>query len=416
MTDPASQTKVVPQPALSPGQRLAKKALLALLGHLKEGQLTLEDDEGQHRFGAGEPVALLKVRDPAFYPKVLLGGSIGAGEAYVAGLWDSPALVNLVRIMVLNLPMLDSLERRLAWLTWPVQRLAHLANRNSKSGSKRNILAHYDLGNTLYKSFLDDSLMYSSALYPHPEASLEEAQQHRLAVICEKLDLKPGDRLLEIGTGWGGLALYAARHYGCHVTTTTISEAQYQEAKARVAAEGLGERITLLKEDYRDLKGQYDKLVSIEMIEAVGHRYLPGFFAKCQSLLKPDGLMLLQAITIGDQRYDSYAGSVDFIQRYIFPGGCLPSNTRMLSLMTAHTDFVVRDLKDFGFDYARTLAEWRRRFHGAFEGLRSQGYDERFKRLWDYYLCYCEGGFWERAISVVHLVATRPGNRSCIGC
>lgn len=235
--------------------------------------------------------------------------------------------------------------------------------------------------------------MYSSALYPHAEASLEEAQQHRLDVICQKLDLKPGDHLLEIGTGWGGLALHAARHFGCKVTTTTISDAQFQEASQRVKEAGLEGQITLLTQDYRDLDGQYDKLVSIEMIEAVGHRYLPAFFEKCQSLLKPDGVMLLQAITISDQRYDSYARSVDFIQRYIFPGGCLPSNSRMLGLMARHTDFVVRDLKDFGFDYARTLKEWRQRFHHGFEGLRPHGFDERFKRLWDYYLCYCEGGF-----------------------
>ncbi|WKE63940.1 cyclopropane-fatty-acyl-phospholipid synthase [Gallaecimonas kandeliae] len=415
MTDSATQTKTQPlQPLLTLPQRVARKTLFALLAQLQQGQLNIRDAEGLVRFGQGQPSATLEVLDGAFYTRVLLGGSIGAGEGYVDGLWRCDDLTALVRIMVLNLPLLDGLERRLAWLTWPLQRLKHLANRNSKRGSKKNILAHYDLGNALYERFLDPTMMYSSALYPHAEASLEEAQRHRLDRICTRLDLKPGDRLLEIGTGWGGLAIHAARHYGCHVTTTTISDAQYEEAARRVAEAGLEDSICLLKEDYRELGGQYDKLVSIEMIEAVGHGYLPGFFKKCQSLLKDDGLMLLQAITISDQRYDSYARSVDFIQRHIFPGGCLPSNTRMLSLMTAHTDLVVRDLLDFGFDYARTLREWRRRFHGAFEELRQLGYDERFRRLWDYYFCYCEGGFMERAISVVQLVATRPGNRTCL--
>lgn len=413
MTEPVAAAIAADLPL---SQRLARKIVLGLLAKLEYGTLRVKDGEAELQFGSGQPVATLEVLDSAFYPQLLVGGSIGAGEAYIAGRWRSDDLTSLVRIMVLNLPLLDSLERRLGWVTWPLQRLKHLVNRNSRQGSKKNILAHYDLGNVLYKSFLDPSLMYSSALYPHAEASLEEAQQHRLDVICQKLDLKPGDHLLEIGTGWGGLALHAAKHFGCKVTSTTISDAQFQEARERVKEAGLEGQITLLTQDYRDLDGQYDKLVSIEMIEAVGHRYLPAFFEKCQSLLTPDGVMLLQAITISDQRYDSYARSVDFIQRYIFPGGCLPSNSRMLGLMARHTDFVVRDLKDFGFDYARTLKEWRQRFHHGFEGLRPHGFDERFKRLWDYYLCYCEGGFWERAISVVHLVATRPGNRQCIGC
>ncbi|WP_336407002.1 cyclopropane-fatty-acyl-phospholipid synthase family protein [Gallaecimonas mangrovi] len=390
--------------------------MFGLFSHLQQGRLVIEDVEGQFVFGNALPSATLKITDGQFYSRALFGGSIGAAESYIEGHWHCDDLTALVRIMVLNLPLLDQLERRLAWLTWPVQRIKHLANRNSRSGSKKNILAHYDLGNTLYKSFLDDSLMYSAAIYPHPDATLEDAQHYRLEQICKKLDLKPGDKVLEIGTGWGGLAIHAAKHYGCHVTTTTISDAQYQEAFERVARAGLSDSIVLLKDDYRDLGGQFDKLVSIEMIEAVGHKYLPGFFKKCQSLLKPNGVMLIQAITISDQRYDSYARSVDFIQRYIFPGGCLPSNSRMLGLMAKHTDFVVRDLHDFGFDYARTLCQWRERFHGAFDELRRHGFDDRFKRLWDYYLCYCEGGFWERAISVVHLVATRPGNRQCIGC
>lgn len=215
--------------------------------------------------------------------------------------------------------------------------------------------------------------------------------------------------MIEIGTG-GGFALYAAEKYGCHVTTTTISDAQYELATSRVAAAGLSHKITLLQNDYRDLSGKFDKLVSIEMIEAVGHRFLPSF-SKCGDLLKPEGKMLLQAITIADQKYKQYVGTVDFIQRYIFPGGCLPSNSRMAQLIAEKTDMVVRHIEDFGFDYARTIQDWRTRFHDAFAGLQEKGYDEAFKRLWDFYLCYCQGGFLERSISVVHLVATRPGNR-----
>lgn len=414
MTDLASQ--VQQRASMEPRwlQKAARRTLLAVLAKLRHGQLTLIDADNTYVFGQGHPAATLEIRDARFYRQVLLGGSIGAGEAYIDGLWHSDDLTALVRLMVLNMPLLDSLERRLAWLSWPLQRLRHVANRNSKRGSKRNILAHYDLGNELYEAFLDPTMMYSSAIYPHPEASLEEAQLHRLDSICQQLQLQPGEHLLEIGTGWGGLAVHAAQHYGCKVTTTTISEAQYQAACARVKAAGLEQQITLLRDDYRDLQGQYDKLVSIEMIEAVGHDYLPGFFEQCQALLKPQGIMLLQAITISDQRYDSYARSVDFIQRYIFPGGCLPSNTRMLSVMTDKTDLVVRRLHDFGFDYARTLRDWRQRFHQAFDELRQHGYDERFRRLWDYYLCYCEGGFMERAISVVHLLASRPGNRAVL--
>ncbi|WP_406667916.1 class I SAM-dependent methyltransferase [Gallaecimonas sp. GXIMD1310] len=414
MTDLASQVQQQANTGPRWLQKAARRTLLAVLAKLRHGQLTLVDADGTQVFGQGQPAATLEIRDNRFYRQVLLGGSIGAGEAYIDGLWHSDDLTALVRLMVLNMPLLDSLERRLAWLSWPLQRLRHVANRNSRQGAKRNILAHYDLGNELYGAFLDPTMMYSSAIYPHSEASLEEAQLHRLDRICQQLQLQPTDHLLEIGTGWGGLAMHAAQHYGCQVTTTTISEAQYQAACARVKAAGLEQQITLLQDDYRDLQGQYDKLVSIEMIEAVGHDYLPGFFEQCQALLKPQGIMLLQAITISDQRYDSYVRSVDFIQRYIFPGGCLPSNTRMLSVMADNTDFVVRRLHDFGFDYARTLRDWRQRFHQAFEELRQHGYDERFRRLWDYYLCYCEGGFMERAISVVHLLASRPGNRAVL--
>lgn len=390
----------------------ARFLVLKMLAKLQHGQLTLHEGHKEWTFGRdGALRAEITVNDPSFYRKVLLGGSIGGGEAYVDGIWKVDDLTTLVRIMVLNMATLDRMERGFAWFFRPVDLFRHALNANSKSRSKRNILAHYDLGNEMYASFLDPTMMYSSAIYPRADSSLEEAATHKLEVICQKLNLQPTDRVIEIGTGWGGFAIYAARHYGCHVTTTTISDAQYQEALVRVERAGLTERITLLRSDYRDLHGQFDKLVSIEMIEAVGHRFLPLFFAKCGELLKPDGQMLLQAITIADQKYKQYAGTVDFIQRYIFPGGCLPSNTRMLQLIAEKTDMVVRGIDDFGFDYARTLRDWRQRFNASFAGLRTKGYDETFKRLWDYYLSYCEGGFLERSISVVHLVASRPANR-----
>jgi cyclopropane-fatty-acyl-phospholipid synthase len=393
------------------GTLWSRSLLVRMLSGLQFGQLTIQEGDKRWHFGEGQPHAHVTIRDTAAYRKILFGGSIGAGEAYVNNLWDVDDLTALVRIMVRNMPLLDRMEKGFAWLLRPLDLVRHILNANNKHGSKQNILAHYDLGNDMYRSFLDPSMMYSSAIYPHQEATLEEAQQHKLEVVCKKLDLQPTDSIIEIGTGWGGFAIYAAMNYGCHVTTTTISDAQYEEASRRVAAAGLNDRITLLRSDYRELTGSYDKLVSIEMIEAVGHRFLPDFFQKCGELLKPGGKMLLQAITITDQKYKQYAGTVDFIQRYIFPGGCLPSNSRMLQLIAEKSDMVVRQIDDFGFDYAQTIAEWRTRFHKAYSGLQEKGYDETFKRLWDFYLCYCQGGFLERSISVVHVVATRPNNQ-----
>lgn len=390
----------------------SRTLLFKMLSSLEFGRIIVIEGDKQWRFGKEtEPVARVTIQNSIAYHKILFGGSIGGGEAYVDKLWDVDDLTALVRIMVLNMPLLDRMEKGLAWLLRPVNLAKHLFNNNNKRGAKQNILAHYDLGNEMYASFLDPTMMYSSAIYPKADSTLAEAQQHKLEEICQKLDLQPTDSVIEIGTGWGGFALYAAKKYGCHVTTTTISDAQYEEAKSRVEAAGLSEEITLLQCDYRELSGKYDKLVSIEMIEAVGHKFLPGFFQKCGELLKPEGKMLLQAITIADQKYEQYVRTVDFIQRYIFPGGCLPSNNRMLQLIAEKTDMVVRQIDDFGFDYARTIEDWRRRFHKAYSSLQKQGYDETFRRLWDYYLCYCQGGFLERSISVVHVVATRPGNR-----
>jgi cyclopropane-fatty-acyl-phospholipid synthase len=391
--------------------KLSQKVIFRLLGAMQFGQIVVRDGENQWTFGSEETLtAQVIIRDPSFYRQVVFGGSIGAGEAYIGHLWDVDDLTVLSRIMVLNMDLLDRMERGLGWILQVFRLLGHVARHNSRKGSKRNILAHYDLGNTLYKSFLDPTMMYSAAIYPKKASSLEEASFHKLETICKKLDLKPTDRVIEIGSGWGGFAIHAARNYGCHVTTTTISEAQYVEAKSRIFAAGLADRITLLRSDYRDLQGSFDKLVSIEMVEAVGRKYLPIFFKKCGDLLGNNGMMLLQAITIRDNKYDQYSRSVDFIQRHIFPGGHILSVSKMLNLIALTTDMVVRHLEDFGLDYARTLRDWRKRFNAAFPSLSEQGYDERFRRLWEYYLCYCEGGFQEQSISVVQIVANRPKN------
>ena len=346
----------------------------------------------------------LVIHDISFYKTLVLNGTIGVAESFINGKWSSPNLTAVIRIFAKAQQATDALESKIGWISRFQNILSHRANRNSLKGAKNNIAAHYDLGNELYTRFLDPEMMYSSAIYPHENATLDEAQRHKLDIICQRLALKPTDNLLEIGTGWGGLAIYAAQHYGCHVTTTTISEEQYNYTRERVAALNLTDKITLLKKDYRLLEGQYDKLVSIEMIEAVGYEYLESFFTQCNHLLKPNGKMLLQAITIADQRFDFYRNNVDFIQRYIFPGGFLPSITEITQRTTRHTNMVIESLHDIGLDYAKTLAHWREKFLASWHELPQFGYDEHFKRLWLYYFAYCEGAFLARSTSAVHVV------------
>lgn len=395
-------------------ERLCRKFALDFISQLKHGDITVVEGNQRLRFGEehAELKTVITVVDPAFYQKLVMSGSVGGGEAYIYGWWRCDNLTALVRIFALNLTALDKLDSAITRLGRPLLKLLNWRNRNSKTQAKKNIAAHYDLGNDMYRLFLDDSMMYSSAVYPEPSANLASAQQHKLQLICQRLQLKATDHLLEIGTGWGSMAIYAAQHYGCSVTTTTISQQQYDYAKARIEALGLQDKITLLLNDYRDLQGEYDKLVSIEMIEAVGEDYLDTYFAKCASLLKPDGLMVLQAITIVDQRYQQYVREVDFIKRYVFPGGCLPSISRMTDAISRKTDLVVRQLQDIGFDYARTLKDWCDNFMHARDKVHQLGYDDNFVRLWHFYLCYCEGGFRERATSAVHLVLSKPQNRS----
>ncbi|WP_199464756.1 cyclopropane-fatty-acyl-phospholipid synthase family protein [Vibrio sp. bablab_jr001] len=396
-------------------QKGARSVALKSLQLIKIGSLTLEEAYEGHdvtveHFGfahEGQPQAHIRVTHPGFYGRVLKGGSIAAAEAYMDDWWDSPNLTAVTELMARNLSALDQLEAQSSFVTRAMNKVGHWLKRNSIVRAKQNIEAHYDLGNDLYQTFLDERMLYSSALYLSTSDSLEQAQIQKMDRLCQQLQLTENDHVIEIGTGWGAMAIYMAQHYGCKVTTTTISEEQFAYADAEIARLGLEDQITLLKQDYRLLEGQFDKLVSIEMIEAVGKAYLQSYIEKCQSLLKPGGLMAIQAITIADQRYDYYSNNVDFIQKYIFPGGFLPSITVLTQMATRHTDFIVRDVFDIGMDYAKTLADWRLRFEAALNTVQALGYDERFVRMWRYYLCYCEGGFNARTISTIHMTLQR---------
>jgi len=395
-----------------PIQALGRKAMLALLAELPEGELVIVEDGASMRFGRRSDGcdlgARITVRRPQFWADAAFGGTVGAGESYMRGDWDCDDLTALVRIMVVNRELMNRLDSRLALISAPLRRMLHWLNRNSPEGSRRNIAAHYDLGNDLFRLFLDETMAYSCGIFETPRSTLHEASLAKFDAVCRKLDLRPGERLVEIGTGWGGLALHAARHYGVHVTTTTISREQHDYTAELVAREGLSGRITLLLEDYRDLRGTYDKLVSIEMIEAVGHRYLDTYLAKVSSLLAPHGAALIQAITLQDQFYEQALKSVDFIQRFIFPGSFIPSVAVIVASMRRSTDMKLFHLEDIGPHYATTLRAWRQRFMARLDEVRALGYPEEFARMWEFYLCYCEGGFLERQLGDVHLLLTKP--------
>jgi cyclopropane-fatty-acyl-phospholipid synthase len=406
--------------ALSPArgfERILRSRLIDQLQRLRDCELRLIDAHGDLRLGAPAAApdatlrATLRVRDPAFYRLAAANGSVGAAEAYMDGLWDCDDLVQLVRILVRNRDLLDAMETGLARFGGWVMRAIHSLQRNTRVGSRRNIAAHYDLGNPLFELFLDENLMYSSAIFASPDESLESASRRKLDRICRKLELVPDDHVVEIGTGWGGFALHAASRYGCRVTTTTISQEQFELASRRVADAGLTDRVTLLRKDYRDLQGRFDKLVSIEMIEAIGHQYLDAYFDKCAALLEPDGMALIQAITIEDHRYQQALTSVDFIKRFIFPGSFIPSISAIQSAVARSSDLRLFNLEEIGSSYALTLNHWRRRFMSRLDAVRALGYPERFIRMWEFYLCYCEGGFIERSIGDVQMLFTRPMNR-----
>ncbi|UZE97772.1 SAM-dependent methyltransferase [Alkalimarinus alittae] len=396
--------------------QIARKLVWRQLEKIHTGSIVLYEQGVRHSFGeallpGADLYSEMHIHDMNCYTDILTGGSIGASEAYMTGDWTSPDLTSLVRVMAKNMDILDQIEGGFASISKPMLKWFHRHNQNTEKGSRRNIASHYDLGNDFFKVFLDPTMMYSSGIFPYAGATMQEASENKLRRICEKLQLSADDHVVEIGTGWGGFAIYAAKHYGCKVTTTTISEQQFLLAKERVKEAGLDDKITLLMEDYRKLEGTYDKLVSIEMIEAVGWQFYDTFFEKCASLLKPNGSMLIQAITIEDQRYEKAKNDVDFIQKYIFPGSCIPSINALNTASMNSSDMRLIHLDDFAEHYATTLRTWSKTLADNLDKVRSQGYSEDFIRMWFFYLSYCEGGFMERTIGVSHLVFAKPDFR-----
>ena len=387
----------------------AERALDRRLRRLRHGRLVVRNGERLRSYG--DPAARtieIHITDPRCYRAIALGGAVGAGESYAEGWWTSSDLTGVVRLLVRNRDVLEGLERGTARFVQPVRALWHRLRRNTRRGSRRNIGAHYDLGNEFFSSFLDETLTYSSGVFERPDATLAQASVAKYDRLAEMLQLGPKDRVIEIGTGWGGFAIHAADKYGCHVTTTTISREQYALATRRVREAGLSDRITILQQDYRDLTGRFDKLVSIEMIEAVGHEHYATFFAKCAALLEPHGRAAIQAITIQDQYYESARREVDFIKRHIFPGSCIPSRT-ILGAASGRAGLRVDRVDEMGLHYAETLRRWRVNFRAARPRLLALGLDDRFQRLWEFYFCYCEGGFLERAIGTIQLSLAKPG-------
>jgi len=390
--------------------RTSRRLVHTLLRHTRHGSLTLIETDRTARFGKAEPggpAVTVRVHSAEFY-RALLRGSIGLSDAYMAGMFDCEHLPELARLAALNMPQLDAWRRAMRPLVALPQAAARWLERNTPARSRRQISAHYDLGNDLFGLMLDETMMYSCAIFEPPDATLHEAQVAKLDRICRKLDLRPEDHLLEIGTGWGGLAIHAATHYGCRVTTTTISAEQLALARERVAAAGLEDRITLLLEDYRDLAGSYDKLVSIEMIEAVGWQYFDTFFERCGALLAPHGAMLLQAITIDHQAYEVEKATKSFANTHIFPGGCLPSLEVIARSLAKTSDLRTVHSEDLTAHYVQTLRCWRENFLTQLERVRALGYDGRFQRLWELYLAYCEGGFDARRIGTFQLLLAKP--------
>ena len=386
---------------------LIKRKFYANFSNLEHGNIIFIDGDFTLQCGnSAEPAATVDVHDDRFYTTLAAGGAVGASEAYIQGMWTCDQLTLLVQVLLRNTSVLRGLGN--AAYKKPLYKLLHLMNRDSVDGSKKNISAHYDLGNKLFENFLDPTMTYSSGFFEQSDSTMQQASTAKLDRICQKLALSESDHVVEIGTGWGSFALHAARNYNCKITTTTISEEQYQLACQRVKDAGMQDRIEIVKKDYRLLTGQYDKLVSIEMIEAVGLAYLGNYFEKCASLLKPAGKMLIQAITIADQQYEFSKRNVDFIQRYIFPGGALPSVTALTNTATNKTDLRMTALEDITGHYATTMRKWREKFYLNVEQITELGYDNRFLRMWEYYLCYCEGGFEEKSIGCVQAEFTKP--------
>ncbi len=420
--DTAREVPAPPEGAVEPDaersteswlERSCRRLVHSRLERLNRGTLVVREGNSVCRFGERRPgpIAEMRVRNPRFWRKAALGGALGAADAYLAGDWESGDLVSVMCVLSQNTDVLTRFDRGAARLARPLRAGWNWLRRNTRAGSRRNIAAHYDLSNDFFRLFLDSTMTYSSGVFLPSTRTLEEASTAKYDLICRKLQLSPSDHLLEIGCGWGGMALHAARHYGCRVTATTISRRQYELAQRRIDDAGLSAKVTLLCEDYRDLRGTYDKLVSIEMIEAVGHRFLDAYFGACSRLLAPHGMMLLQAITIPDHRYDAYRRSADFIQRYVFPGGFLPSFSSIGQSLRRATDFRLFHSEDLAPHYVQTLRCWRERFWRNIDAVRGLGFDDRFVRTWHYYLCYCEAGFRERLIGVSQMLLTKPDCR-----
>ena len=391
----------------------AKKLFFKFLEKIQRGKLQVIDSQGQYFFGDDNNKLEVKLTifDENAYADFLVGGSLGAGESYIRGEWQCDNLSNLIRLFARNMQLVDSMDSGLAKIGAPILRTLHWMNRNTKTGSRKNIEAHYDLGNDFFKLFLDDSMMYSSAIFEDENTLLYDAQQNKLKTICEKLQLSKNDHLLEIGTGWGAMAIYAAENYGCKVTTTTISKEQYTLAKERIREKNLDDKIDLLLMDYRDLKGAYSKVVSIEMVEAVGHEYLEEYFQKCSDLTAEDGLFLMQVITIPDQRYNRARKEIDFIKRYIFPGSCIPSIEKISKCISNKTDYRLVDLSEYASHYAKTLNLWHQNFMNHKIEIEKK-FSAEFIRMWRFYFSYCEGGFAERVIGSSQMLFAKPFNRS----
>jgi cyclopropane-fatty-acyl-phospholipid synthase len=399
---------------MTSSQHVARRIVLGLLGHLRSGQLTIVEGNQRLVLGRGSPQATVEVRSPRVWP-MLAHGSRGLADAYVDGLWESPDLTAVVRVAARNADRLDEWRRRFAFARVPLQTARGIRAGNTRARSRRAIAAHYDLGNEFFALMLDETMMYSSAYFPRRGMTLAQGSNAKLELICRELDLRAGDHVLEIGTGWGGFAVHAAATRGCRVTTTTISREQYEHARARAGDAGVADLVTVLCEDYRDLRGRYDKLVSIEMIEAVGWRDFGRFFARCSDLLADDGSMLLQAIVIDDRAYAVEKASRSFIRTHIFPNGCLPSLEVIARQLARRTDMRTVGLRDLTPHYAETLRRWRANFEAAGARLVQLGYDQRFRRLWRIYLAWCEAGFAERRIGVVQMHLAKPGWRAGAG-
>jgi cyclopropane-fatty-acyl-phospholipid synthase len=396
--------------------RLSRALVLAVLRQTKHGTLTIHDGSRRHAFGSAVPqgpAVELEVHDRRFYG-ALLRGSLGLSEAYTEGWFECADLAELARLAALNMPQLDRWRRALRPLAVIPQATMHRLARNTPARARRQIAAHYDLGNDLFSLMLDETMMYSCAFFEDPDASLHEAQIAKLERICRKLDIRETDHVLEIGAGWGGFAIHAASRYGCRVTTTTISAEQFALAEQRVRAANVADRVTLLLQDYRDLDGTYDKLVSIEMIEAVGWQFFDTFFARCARLLRPEGAMLLQAITIDERAYAVEKAKRSFANTHIFPGGCLPSLEVISRSISRVTDLRPVHLEDITGHYVKTLRCWRENFLAQLERVRSLGYDGRFQRTWELYLAYCEGGFGGGRISDVQLLLAKPAYQPAV--